>query len=152
MYTKTIEFEGFDGIKRKEDFSFNINKAELTKLLTTSGDYTLDKVVERLGKERNGKKIIEIFEEILHTAYGKRSLDGRKFEKSEEIWLDFYQTEAYSNLFMELVTDAAKAADFINKIIPKSLAEEVEKIIKENPEAIPDELKDYVGPSLLSAT
>ena len=147
MLKKTITFEDFDGVTRTEDHYFNLNKAEVIKWLTTSGDYTLDKVLERLSTERNGKRIIEIFENLIKLSYGRKSLDGRKFEKSEEIWNDFYQTEGYSVLFTELVTDAKKAADFVNRIIPKDLAEEVEKIIQDNPEGIPDELKDYIVPS-----
>lgn len=143
MHVETIKFEDYDGNAREEKHYFNLNKAEVIKWLTTSGDYTLDKVLERLSTERNGKKIMEIFDNMIHLAYGKKSLDGRKFEKSDEIWNDFYQTEAYSTLFTELVTDAKKAADFVNKIIPKDLADEVEKIIKDNPEGIPAELRDY---------
>lgn len=150
MLKRSIEFEDYDGNKRKEDHYFNLNKAEVIKWLTTSGDYTLDKVLERLSTERNGKKIMEIFEDLIHLSYGKKSLDGRKFEKTEEIWNDFYQTEAYSVLFTELVTDARKAADFVNKIIPKDLADEVEKIIKEHPEGIPDTLKDYTDPTVVN--
>lgn len=144
MLKKSIEFEDYDGNMRKEDHYFNLNKAEVIKWLTTSGDYTLDKVLERLSSERNGKRIMEIFENLIRLSYGRKSLDGRKFEKSEEIWNDFYQTEAYSVLFTELVTDAKKAADFVNKIIPKDLAIEAEKIIKDHPEGIPDTLKDYI--------
>lgn len=147
MYAKVIKFEDFNGVKREEEHFFNLNKAEVIKWLTTSGDYTLDKVLERLSKERNGKKIMEIFEEMIKMSYGKPSLDGRKFEKTEDIWNDFYQSDAYSELFTELVTDATKAADFVNKIIPKDLAEEVAKIIKENPDGIPAELRDYTGPT-----
>lgn len=149
MYKKTITFENYEGEKLTEDFYFNLNQAELIKWLTTSGDYTLDKVLERLSKERNGKKIMEIFEDLIHLSYGRKSLDSRKFEKTEEIWNDFYQTEAYSVLFTELVTDAKKAADFVNKIIPRDLANEVEKIIRDNPDGIPDALKDYTGPTEL---
>lgn len=149
MYKKTITFENYNGEKLTEDFYFNLNQAELIKWLTTSGDYTLDKVLERLSKERNGKKIMEIFEDLIHLSYGRKSLDSRKFEKTEEIWNDFYQTEAYSVLFTELVTDAKKAADFVNKIIPRDLANEVEKIIRDNPDGIPDALKDYTGPTAL---
>lgn len=138
MLKKTIEFEDYDGNMRKEDHYFNLNKAEVIKWLTTTGDYTLDKVLDRLSTERNGKKIMEIFEGLIHLSYGKKSLDGRKFEKTDEIWSDFYQTEAYSVLFTELVTDARKAAEFVNRIIPKSLSDEVEKIIKENPQALPE--------------
>lgn len=146
MLVKNITFEDFDGNKRTEDHYFHLSKAEVIKWLTTSGDYTLDKLLERLSKERNGKKIMEIFEDLIRLSYGKKSLDGRKFEKTDEIWNDFYQTEAYSVLFTELVTDARKAAAFVNGIIPKDLADEVEKIIKDNPEGIPDALKDYTGP------
>lgn len=147
MYAKVIKFEDYNGVKREEEHFFNLNKAEVIKWLTTSGDYTLDKVLERLSKERNGKKIMEIFEEMIKMSYGKPSLDGRKFEKTDDIWNDFYQSGAYSELFSELVTDAAKAADFVNKIIPKDLADEVAKIIKDNPDGIPAELRDYTGPT-----
>ena len=119
MYKKTIEFTDYNDVVRKEDHYFHLNKAEVIKWLTTSGDYTLDKVLERLSTERNGKKIMEIFEDLIHRSYGRKSIDGRKFEKTEEIWNDFYQTEAYSVLFTELVTDAKKAADFVNRIIHK---------------------------------
>lgn len=146
MYAKVIKFTDYNGVKREEEHFFNLNKAEVIKWLTTSGDYTLDKVLERLSKERNGKKIMEIFEEMIKMSYGKPSLDGRKFEKTDEIWNDFYQSDAYSELFTELVTDAAKAADFVNRIIPKSLADEVAKIIKDNPDGIPAELRDYTQP------
>lgn len=144
MFTKSITFVDYNGETRTENYYFNLNKAEITKWLITSGDYTLDKVLERLATERNGKKIMEIFEDMIHRSYGKKSLDGIKFEKSEEIWNDFYQSEAYSVLFMELVSDAQNAADFVNSIIPKDLANEVEKILKENPDGIPDSFKDYV--------
>lgn len=145
MYKKTITFTDYNGVERKEDHYFHLNKAEVIKWLTTSGDYTLDKVLDRLSTERNGKKIMEIFEDLIHRSYGRKSLDGRKFEKTEEIWNDFYQTEAYSVLFTELVTDAKKASDFVNRIIPQDLANEVEKIIRENPNGIPDTLRDYAG-------
>lgn len=156
MLKRTITFEDYDGNKRTEDHYFNMNKSEVIKWLTTSGDYTLDKVMDRLTKERNGKEIMRIFEEMIKISYGRKSLDGRKFEKSDDIWNDFYQTEAYSELFTELVTDAAKAADFFNGIIPKQLADEVKKIMTQYPDGIPEELKDYTGssvaPVLMSAT
>lgn len=141
MLKRNITFTDYDDVQRTEEHYFNLNKAEVIKWLTTTGDYTLDKVLDRLSKERNGKKIMEYFENLIRMSYGRKSLDGRKFEKSDEIWNDFYQTEAYSVLFTELVTDAAKAADFVNKIIPKDLAGEVERVMRENPESIPPELR-----------
>lgn len=145
MLKKHIKFNDYNGQEREDDYRFNLNDSELTKWLTTSGEYTLDKIVERLAKEKNGKKIMEIFEDLIHRSYGKMSLDGVRFEKSEEIWLDFYQTEAYSVLFMELVTDAKKAAEFVNGVVSKDVSSGVIKAIKENPDAVPEELKDYVS-------
>lgn len=150
MLVKSITFEDYDGNERTEEHCFHLNKAEVIKWLTTGGDYTLDKVIERLSQERNGKKIMEIFDDLIHRSYGRKSLDGRKFEKSEEIWNDFYQTEAYSVLFTELVTDAKKAADFINDVIPKKLAEEAEKIMREHPEGIPSDVVNYIPSKVVS--
>lgn len=149
MYVRKIPYTDFLGNKREDEFYFNLNKAEVIKWLTTSGDYTLDKVLHKVAKERNGKQIIEIFEEMLKMSYGKPSLDGIKFEKSDEIWDDFYRSDAYSELFTELVTDAAKAAEFLNKIIPKDLAEEVDKTIRSNPNLIPEEVKGAIAPTVV---
>lgn len=46
-------------------------------------------------------------------------MDGRKFEKTEEIFNEFKDTQAYSILFMELATDAKAATEFVNGIAPK---------------------------------
>lgn len=134
MYKRTITFEDYDGNTRTEEHYFNLNKAEIIRWLTTGGDYTLDKKLERLTQERNGKEIMNLFEEMIHLSYGRKSLDGRRFEKSPEIWANFYETEAYSELFTELVTDAKAASDFLSGVIPKSLSEEVDKMIQNDPD------------------
>lgn len=144
MFEKSITYTDYSGVERVETHYFNLNKAEVIKWMTTTGEYTLDKVLMRLAEEKNGKKIMETFEDLIKRSYGKPSLDGRKFEKSEEIWLDFYQSEAYSQLFVELVTDAPKAAAFVNKIIPADIASEVAKVMKENKDGIPIAMKDYI--------
>lgn len=144
MYTRTFTFTDYDGAERTEKHSFYLNKAELMKFLMTEGDYTLDKVMERLSQERNGKKIMEIVDNFIHMSYGRKSLDGRRFEKKEEYWEDFCQTEAYSELFTEMVTDARKFAEFVNKVVPENLASEIDKILKQYPDGIPDDMKNGV--------
>lgn len=145
MLAKKIQFTDYDGQKREGTYYFNLNKAEVIMWLTTAGEYTLDKVLLRLSEERNGRKIMETFEDLIHRSYGKKSLDGVRFEKTEEIWNEFRQSEAYSELFVELVTDAKKAADFINGIIPSEMAKEITKTLAENKDGLPAELKDYVS-------
>ena len=106
--------------------------------------YTLDKVLERLTQTQNTKEIMDLYKDIVRRSYGVKALDGISFDKSEETWNKFYHSEAYSELFMELVGDAGKFADFFNSIIPKDLSNEIDKILKENPEGLPDAVKDYV--------
>lgn len=144
MLVKRIKYTDYDGNEREEDFMFNLNQAEITSLMLTEGEYTLDKVVEKLYKERNGKKIMKTFADIIYAAYGEKSLDGRMFDKSEEVKKKFMQTEAYSVLFMELISDAHKAAEFINGIIPSDIANAISKIVEENIDGIPNELREYL--------
>lgn len=118
MYKKTMTYTDFDGNQRKEDFFFNFTTAELAELdLTTKGG--LKGELEMITNELDGQKIVDWFKKIILKAVGKKSPDGRKFIKSKEISDDFSQTQAYSDLFMELAFDAKAGADFINKVIPQ---------------------------------
>lgn len=135
MLKKTVTFTDYDGVERTEDFYFNLNKAELTMLFNSvSGG--LGKKLEQIAKSKDGPTIMENFKEILKLSYGVKSNDGRTFRKSPEIYADFEATEAYSEIFMELCTDAEAAAEFIKNVIPKDLAAELEKQQPELLEAI----------------
>jgi hypothetical protein len=144
MLAKKVKYTDYEGVEREETHYFNLTKAEVMEWLATDGDYTLDKVLLQLMKNPSGRKIMDVFKDLLHRSYGRKSLDGRRFEKSEEIWLDFAETEAYSEIFMELVTDADKATAFLNAIVPEKLAEEARASLKENRDKLPEEIKDYV--------
>lgn len=145
MFEKTVTYEDFNGEKRTESHLFNLNQAEVVKWLAAPGEYTLDKVLLRIQKDGNMKKSMDVFDDLLRRSYGRISEDGRKFEKNDEIWEDFHQSEAYSKIFMEIISNAKAAAEFVNGILPKDMSSNVMKIIKENPDGVPDELKDYVG-------
>ena len=62
------------------------------------------------------------------SAYGQRSEDGRRFTKNQTLRDEFESTEAYSVLFMELMTDTGAAVDFINSVIPAGMAEEAARV------------------------
>lgn len=145
MLVRKITYTNYAGVEKTGEYYFNLNKAEVVEWLMTSGDYTLDKVLLKLSRESNGREIINIFKDLIYRSYGEVSLDGDQFIKTKEVKDKFMQTEAYSNLFMELVTDAKKASDFINAIIPEEMANEVAEIMAKNPDGIPAEVKDYLG-------
>ena len=136
MLCKKIKYTDYNGVEREEEFWFHLSKAEIMKWLTTNGAYTIDAVLKKMIETENVKDMVGEFEFLIQTAYGEKSMDGKRFIKSPEVKANFIESEAYSVLFMELVGDAKKAADFFNGIIPSDLAAEVDKIMKENPEAL----------------
>lgn len=126
MLKKSITYTDFNGQEWTEDFYFNLSKAELMEMnLSNAGG--LETKLTRIINERDITKIAEIFKDIILKSYGKKSDDGKRFIKSAELSSEFEQTEAYSELFMELVSDAGKATAFIKGIVPKDIAAEVEK-------------------------
>lgn len=117
MLKKTITYIDYNGTTRKEDFYFNLTQAEVTEL-EVSVEGGLVEQINRIVAAQNGKVIIETFKDIILRAYGEKSPDGRRFIKNQEVRDAFAQTEAYSNLFMELATDAKAASEFVNGIVP----------------------------------
>lgn len=122
MLKKHISYTDYNGLKREEDFYFNLTKAEIMEMeLSTTGGLT--ERINRIIAAQDTATIIKLFKDLVLRAYGVKSEDGRRFIKSEELKNDFSQTEAYSILFMELATDADAAADFVNGIVPADMAE-----------------------------
>lgn len=121
MLKKTITFLDFNGNERTEDHYFNLMKSECVEMMTSvNGDF--EEMINQIISSKNGALIMKTFKEIIMKSYGIKSLDGKRFEKSEEISKAFSETEAYSTLFMELCTDADAAAKFVNGILPSNLA------------------------------
>jgi hypothetical protein len=126
MVVKTVTYTDFDGNERTEDFRFNFTEAELTEMeMSLNGG--LSQLLDKIVKENDNKQLIEYFKKLVIGAYGVKSLDGKVFDKSEEIKKNFANSAAYSKIFMELATNADAAAEFVNGIIPKSISEKVEK-------------------------
>lgn len=117
MLKKTITYVDYNGAERTEDFYFNLSKAEVMEMeMSTSGG--LAEMIKKIVAAQDAPAIIKIFKDLILKAYGEKSPDGKRFIKSEEIATSFSQTEAYSQLFMELATNADEASKFVNGIIP----------------------------------
>lgn len=117
MLKLTRTYEDYNGATRTEDFYFNLTQAEVTEM-EVSVDGGLVEMIKRVTAAQDGKQIISIFKDVILRAYGEKSPDGKRFIKTQELRDAFAQTQAYSDLFMELATDAEAAARFINGIIP----------------------------------
>ena len=118
MLKKTITYVDYNGNERKEDFYFNLTKAEVMEMeMSTNGG--MAEMIKQIVATQDTAAIVKIFKDIVLKAYGVKSLDGKRFIKNDEVRDEFAQTEAYSNLFMELATNADAAAKFVNGIMPK---------------------------------
>ena len=124
MLKKIITYTDYNSIERTEPFYFNLSKAELMEMeLGVTGGMTemLDKIIAA----KDAPSLMKTFKEMIMKSYGIKSDDGKRLIKSEELSIAFTQTEAYSVLFMELITDDKAAADFVNGIIPNEIQAEV---------------------------
>lgn len=131
MLKKLIKYTDYDGRERSENFYFYMSKAELMEMeLGTVGG--MQNLIQLIIDKQDIPKIMEAFKTIILKAYGEKSADGRRFIKSKELSEAFSQTEAYSNLYMELITDADAAAVFINGIVPEDVAMAAEQRRKAN--------------------
>lgn len=137
MLKKTITFTDYDGNERTEDFYFNLTKAEITEMnMGVSGG--MEKFLIKIVSTQDTPSLIKIFKDIIQMSYGVKSADGRRFIKTDEVKQEFMETEAYSQLFMELATDSNAAAKFINDIVPQDLAEKAAEAQKNNIKALPE--------------
>lgn len=117
MLKKTFTYVDYNGVERTEDHYFNLSKAELMEMeLSTTGG--LAEMINSIVAAQDAPAIVKVFKDLVLKAYGKKSPDGRRFIKSQELVDEFAQTEAYSQLFMELATNADAAAQFVNGIVP----------------------------------
>ena len=138
MLKKTITYEDFNGETVSEDFFFHLSKAELVELeMSQKGG--LSEALQRIIATEDTKEIIAEFKNIILSAYGKRSDDGKRFIKNQQLREEFESTEAYSTLFMELLTNTDAAIEFINGVIPQDMAEEAAKIAAVDLKPVPDQ-------------
>ena len=124
MLKKTIKYTDFNGIEREEDFFFHLSKAELMEMeMGTTGG--LAESIRKIVAAQDAPSIIKVFKDIILKSYGEKSADGKSFIKVNDAGVHlanaFSQTEAYSQLFMELSQDETKASEFIKGIIPSDI-------------------------------
>lgn len=127
MLKRTISYEDFDGNQVSEVHYFNISNSELIEL-NVQYEGGAQAFFQRIVEAEDGEAIIQQFKKLILLAYGKRSEDGRRFIKNDELRDEFTQTLAYDALFMELATNASAGAEFVNGVIPKDLAAKVKAL------------------------
>lgn len=131
MLKKTITYTDYNGVKRTEDFYFNLSKAEVFDMeIGVVGG--MAEWINKLIATQDTPALAAIFKDMVLKAYGEKSADGKKFMKIDanghKLSNEFAQTEAFSVLYMELALDANKASEFVNGIMPEFTEEDFKRM------------------------
>lgn len=118
MIVKTVTYPGFSGKEITEDVYFNLTAAELLELEAHFHQHGgLQGVLQEVGGKQDPDLIMSTFKYLMLSAYGVRSRDGERFTKDKNDTAIFAASEAYSQIFMEIISDADAAADFVNGLV-----------------------------------
>ena len=133
MIKKTVTYTDYNGVERTENYYFNLSKADVMEMeMSTEGG--MAESIQKIVDAKDAPAIIRVFKDLVRKAHGVKSDDGRRFMKTKPDGSryadDFKETEAYSQIFMELATDADAAAKFVNGIVPADLAQKAAALPK----------------------
>lgn len=130
MITKTINYVDFEENEVKATFDFHLSKAEIAELNFLEDGRTLDEVLVTMSKDStNVRTVMNLLKDILRAAVGKKSGDGKRFIKNDEVRSELFDTEAYSELLIEIISDPKAAAEFITGVLPRDLRSEYKKTL-----------------------
>lgn len=132
MLKKVVKYVDFEGKEGSDILYFNLTEPEVVRL-DVQFPGGLEEYILNLDEKVAPENILSLFEKVIQASYGERGEDGRYFLKSEEVTDLFYQSAAYSALFVELVQDADKAAAFFNGLLSKTTVEKTAKVAKHIP-------------------
>lgn len=133
MLGKEITYKDLDGNPITEKFWFHLSRGEMAEMALAKEGRAggFDTYIRRLIESQDGEVLIATFKEIILSTLGVRSDDNKYFEKNDAYTRRFVQSDAYSVLILELLTDADKMSEFINGVMPKDMQDEVAAATKE---------------------
>lgn len=131
MYKKIIKYTDYNGVERKEPFYFNLSKAEIMRYnFSVDGEDGYRTYLQRLLATNKNSEAYALFEKFVCDSYGVKSDDGKRFIKNPQVLSEFKDSEAYSELIMELVSVEGAATEFFNGIMPPALLAQMDGEIK----------------------
>ncbi len=111
MFKHTIEYLDFNGNERKEDYYFHLSLTEVIRLEAELG-MKIDEYSRKMAEDQNLEEMLNFIEKLLLNSYGKKTSDGKSFHKSKELREEFEHSQAYAELFEQLLTNPELAKKF----------------------------------------
>lgn len=124
MFEKKIRYTDYDNNVREETLRFHLSKAELMDMqLSEVGG--MKNLLDRMIEEQDNTKLAKYFKDLLLMSYGEKAPDGKHFLKEDEdghkLYRKFMQTEAYSEMYMWLLTGEEAVLEFVKGIMPEDI-------------------------------
>lgn len=116
MIKKTISYVDFNGTERKDDYYFHLSVPEATRFAARFGEQGWEAGIKKIVESGDLTEVLDLFEDIILTSYGQKSPDGRTFVKNKEMRENFSNSEAYAQLFEELVMSPDAMTQFAKGI------------------------------------
>lgn len=126
MLKQTVTYTDFEGNEVSEDFYFHLNKAEIAELEVSEPGGLTARLTE-VTESENAKDAFHFFKLITEKAIGMKSDDGKRFVKTDEARSAFFDTDAYSEFFMNVLTDVDASVNFMNNVLPRDLIDAASK-------------------------
>jgi hypothetical protein len=140
VYTKDITYVNLDGETVTETHHFNLTKAEAVEM-NFSRKGGVEEYARRIVEAESHGELIELFKDLIMKTYGRR--EGQRFVKNADLTAQFEQTGAYSELFIELATNAEEAIKFFRGVVPADMQSRVDEVAS-------PEKKEYTDEQLLT--
>lgn len=121
MLHKKVTYTNYNGEVVDEDVYFNLTSIELVRLEAKYEMSIPDKIKE-VTDSKDFRGIISLFEDLLLTAYGVKSEDGRRFVKDPQVTKEFGDSIAYAEIFEQII---------LNPEAAKELGEEIAYVSEE---------------------
>lgn len=138
MQKITVSYENFDGETVSEDLYFHLNVREIQDMETWSPSLT--ERIAQISKTQDGKAVFDLIRDVIETAYGERSEDGKRFVKTPKIKENLTQGLAYDELVVGLIDGSIDMDKFIKGLIPTKIL----AMAKSNSETDQKGLENYL--------
>lgn len=119
MFKHTVEYVDFNGNDRKEDLYFHLAAHEVTRIEAEIGT-GLEEHIQKLTVNQELSELLAFLEKIMLSSYGKKTSDGWSFYKTKEIRDAFEYSQAYAELFEQMVKDPELSRKFGESVAEKN--------------------------------
>lgn len=127
MLKKIYTYTDYNGVTRTETFYFHFTEAEILDMeMSAEGGFA--ERVQKIIDAKDQSALMKVIKNFVIDAYGVKSDDGRRFIKNEEVKTAFVESPAFSDIFMDMVTNDELAAEFVNGVIPDTMKKRFSEI------------------------